>query len=706
MLSFLYSPLVVLVGALLGGALAWWSYWRTAPPLAAGPRTALTALRTTTFALLAFLLAGPIVRRMADTPRPATVAVVLDRSASMALHAGTGALPGRLDAFAETMTRDDGTEIATARFDFDRVARSVVRFDSSDGSARARFDGPRTDLARALDAPATRLAGRNLQAIVLVTDGRVTAGRSPLAVADRLGVPVFVVALGDTARRRDVSIAAVVANRRVLPGAPQPVEVRVRGVGARAGESATVTLRLNGVVVGTQTVALPEGDGEVPVAFDYVPPASGAVRLDATVTPISGEATAANNARSASADVQATRRRVLLLAGAPDPDVAAFRTALDADAALDVTVRIQRAPGQFYDAAAPDPADFDVAVLLGAPGPATDDALLARMAAAPRLGLVVVAGTRTDWGRLASVLGETLPASLTAGAERDVRVRVADGAAAHPALTGVASLDVLPSLPALRLATSGPSLSPAARVLLEGTGGEPIVVAERRGRRRAVLVTASAWWRWRQLPEAQADLATVFPALVSRWVAFAASDAAPDVQIQSTEPVYGDGEPVTFDAQVVGDEGAGVEDATVEVTVSGPVARTLAMRPIGAGRYALDAGALPPGTYRYTGRATRSGAVLGTDRGAFEVGSTPAETADPTADLPLLRALAEATGGAVVRPDSLDALRRRFETSPAFAPSLVAGEDETTLFDRWPLFALLVLLLTAEWALRKKAGMA
>lgn len=702
MLTFLFSPLIALVGALVGGALAWWSYWRTAPPLAAGPRAALTLMRTLTFALLAFLLAGPILRRVASTPRPATVAVVLDRSASMALHAGTATLPARLDAFAATLKRDDGADLGVARFAFDRTARSVNRFDS----AVARFDGPRTDVARALDAPATRLAGRNLQGVVLVTDGRVTAGRSPLAVAERLGVPVFVVAVGDTLRRRDVAVSAVVANRRVLPGAPQPVEVRVRAVGASPGETATVTLRLNGAVVGTQTVTLPDGDGEVPVAFDYTPPASGAVRLDATVTPISGEATPANNTRSTTADVQTARRRVLLLAAAPDPDVAAFRAALDADAALDVTVRVQRAPGQFYDGPAPDPADFDVAVLLGVPGPATDDALLARMAAQPRLGLVVVAGTLTDYGRLAATLGPLLPASVSAGGEREVRVRVRDGATAHPALTGVASLDVLPSLPALRLATSGPSLSPAARVLLEGTGGEPVVVAERRGRRRAVFVAASAWWRWRQLPEAQASLGTVFPSLVSRWVAFAASDAAPDVQIQSTDTVFGDGEPVTFDAQLVGDEGAGVEDATVEVAISGPVTRTLAMRPIGAGRYALDAGALPPGTYRYTGRATRGGAVLGTDGGTFSVGSTPAETADPSADLPLLRALADATGGALLRPSDLDSLRRRLETSPAFAPSIVAGETEASLFDRWPFFAVLLVLLTAEWALRKRAGMA
>ena len=243
-------------------------------------------------------------------------------------------------------------------------------------------------------------------------------------------------------------------------------------------------------------------------------------------------------------------------------------------------------------------------------------------------------------------------------------------------------------------------------MLLAGPSGEPVVVAERRGRRRAVLVGASAWWRWQLVPEALAPLTPVFPALVSRWVAFAASDAAPDVQIQSTETAFGDGEPVTFDAQVVGDEGAGVEDATVEVEVTGAARRTLTMRPIGAGRYALDAGALPPGTYRYTGRAARGGAILGTDGGTFDVGSTPAEAADPTADVALLTALAEATGGAVVPVDSLDALRRRFETSPAFAPALVAGEAETTLFDRWPFFVVLLVLLTAEWALRKRAGMA
>jgi hypothetical protein len=692
-LAFLYSPLVALVGLAVAFGVAWWSYRRTVPVLPPARRTLLAALRGLALALLTFLLAGPILRRLASQERPATVAIVVDASASMAVldSLARGDVGRRIRAFAAA----DFGRAQVERFAFDRDVRPVATLET------VRFDGARTDLARALERPAARLAGRNLQGLVLVTDGRATAGRSPLAVAARLGIPVFAVAVGDTATRRDVAVAGIVANRRVPPGQPQPVEVRVRYVGA-AGQTVSVSLSVDGRVVGTQAVTLPGGTGELSVPFEYTPTA-GAHTLTATVTGARGEATMRNNSRSLSVGAEASRRRVLLLGAAPDPDVSALRKALEADASLDLTVRVQKAPGTFYEGPLPDLIGFDVAVLQGYPGRAGDAALLRRIAEAPRLGLVVVAGSQSDYGMLDATLGGLLPVGGAGG--RETPVRMAPGAAAHPALLGVPALDALPTLPPLRL--SGPArVEGGGRVLLTGADGAPAVVAERRGRRRTVVVLGHGLWRWRTLPPALEPLGVVLPALVSRMVAFAASDAAPDVQVQAADEAFAQGEPVTFEGQVVDDEGEGVADALVEVRLSGPAARTLALRALGAGRYVLDAGALPSGTYRYEARATRGGTVLGLDGGTFRVGTTGVEFEQVGADRALLQAIATETGGRLVGLDSLDALRAQIAASEAFAPALVTREAETPLYDRWPFFVLIVLLLGTEWWLRRRSGLA
>ncbi len=457
-------------------------------------------------------------------------------------------------------------------------------------------------------------------------------------------------------------------------------------------------------MVGTQPLTFPEGTGERTVSFEYTPGA-GAHTLTATVSPMAGEATTRNNARSLSTSAEAPRRRVLLLAAAPDPDVPALRAALEADASLDLTVRVQKAPDTFYEGPLPALAGFDVAVLQGYPGRAGDGALLDALAAAPRLGLVVVAGSQTDFGLLGGRLGALLPVRTGGAGVRELPVHVATGAADHPALAGVPRLDALATLPALRVAGPAQVVS-GGRVLIAGPGGEPVLVAERRGRRRVAVLLGAGVWRWRTLPPALAAMQPVLPALVQKLVAFAASDAAPDVQVQPTDEAFAQGEPVTFEGQVVNDEGDGVADALVEVQLSGPATRTVALRSLGAGRYSVDAGALPPGTYRFSARATRSGAALGADGGAFRVGHVSAEYEHPGADRALLQALATQSGGRLYPLDSLDALRARIARSEAFAPALVTREAETTLYDRWPFFVLLVLLLGTEWWLRRRSGLA
>ena len=111
------------------------------------------------------------------------------------------------------------------------------------------------------------------------------------------------------------------------------------------------------------------------------------------------------------------------------------------------------------------------------------------------------------------------------------------------------------------------------------------------------------------------------------------------------------------------------------------------------------------GTGAASGRLrSRSSSPLA-ERASPGVGALGAEFADPEPDLGLLRAIAARTGGAVYTVATLDSLRARIAASPAFAPSIVAREVETPLWDRWPLFLLLVGLLAAEWGLRKRWGL-
>lgn len=695
----LASPLVWILGALVGAGVAAWTYART-PGLARRRRALLALLRGLALGGIAFVLAEPLVRRTTPQETPATVAVLADDSRSVGVldSLAGGTFRRRLDGFAASVN-------GPARLDralFHRTFSPAADFSA------LRFRGTKTDLAGALVRAADRNAGRNLQAVVVFTDGRATTGRDPLVAAQALGVPVFPVMLGDTtraerARRRDVAVDALLANPSVPGGSSQPVEVRVTSEGY-AGQTARVSLSVNGTVVAAKPVVLPPDGGVASVTLDYTPPAAGVVALAASAERLAGEATYANNTLGRTVDVRSERLKVLLLAGAPDPDVAVVRAALDADAGFELTTRVQKAAGQFFDGGAVEPGPFDVAVLVGFPGPASDPALVQRLADAPRVGLVVVPTTRLDAARAAPLapLLAAVPGRL--GAPQPLAL--APAGSAHPALEGVPHLDALAALPPLPVAPA--PVAEGGRVLWRTASGAPALVVERRGRRGTAVLLAGGLWAWQSLPPALAGRETLVPALLPRLVRFAApTDAGAGLTANVSGEVFGPGETPAFSAVATDELGKPVAtDVQIELTGPGG-SRRVPMQAMGEGRYGLTVPDLAPGAYRWravgAGVASRAGGAFRVEASEERVVAEELRQLGP--DAGLLRALAQATGGEVYTLATLDRLAARLDTSPQFRPALLPRDAAVPVWDRWPILAALVLLLAAEWALRKRWGL-
>jgi Ca-activated chloride channel family protein len=167
-----------------------------------------TALALAAIAALALALAKP-QRTVAVPVEGASVVLVTDHSGSMS---ATDVEPDRLsaaEAAAETFldklprpTRvgvvaysdgPDGTLAPTT--DRDRV-RATIEAQSANG---ATATGDALQVALNTLAPNGRTAARPASAVVLLSDGKTTAGRDPVEVAriaKRLRIPIYTVALG------------------------------------------------------------------------------------------------------------------------------------------------------------------------------------------------------------------------------------------------------------------------------------------------------------------------------------------------------------------------------------------------------------------------------------------------------------------------------------------------------------------------------
>jgi hypothetical protein len=179
------------------------------------------------------------------------------------------------------------------------------------------------------------------------------------------------------------------------------------------------------------------------------------------------------------------------------------------------------------------------------------------------------------------------------------------------------------------------------------------------------------------------------------------------VRVVPVRDLFEGGESVEFMGQVYDESLNPVSNATVEVTVTdtGGTAYPYVMQPFGNGRYSLDAGTFPEGTYRFEAHASVDERVLGSDDGAFAVGSLTLEYKETRANAALMRQIAQRSGGSFIDPGQIETFTQGLAARGAFAPVIVEREEEVELRRRYIFLALVIGLLTVEWLVRKRSGM-
>jgi hypothetical protein len=110
---------------------------------------------------------------------------------------------------------------------------------------------------------------------------------------------------------------------------------------------------------------------------------------------------------------------------------------------------------------------------------------------------------------------------------------------------------------------------------------------------------------------------------------------------------------------------------------------------------------LPPGDYEATATARLGDREIGRARVRFTVDAYSVEFADARQDIEFLRELAARSGGRYATPESMAELARALPV----APRDVVLRSEVEVWNTTPVFVLFVLVLGAEWLLRKRFGL-
>jgi hypothetical protein len=628
-----------------------------------------------------------------------------------------------------------------------------LRMDNGAIDLSAPPNGDSSPLGWALEEILRREAGQRILAVVVLSDGAQRAlpprDSSPVAAAGELaraGIPVSAIAFGEprgAGRLADVSVegirmpaTAIVGNEvEVLasfhvegyPGTRIPVELFLEDP-SEAGGKILARAELEARSVSYQDQ----------LRLNFVPEKPGEWKIVVRVPNQPGEAIPQNNQWAGILRVGKGGVRVLVMESFPPrPELAFVRRALTRGPELQVEVVT-------VDPARPEAMQSELGEILrtreyqvywigNLPASSLGDTALETLKekVTAGAGLIMVGGLWSfgPGGYAGTPLAEVLPVRMghleiqrpdepprtDVHIDGPIQLRCTPQGTSHPALAaaeigeGLAA-DLWSRLPPLEGINKFEGLKPAAQVLLESTGGHPVLVYQPAGSGRVVAMAADSTWRW-----ALGGYREFFDRFWRQLTTFVAKrEVLPEGElwIELPQREWEPQQPVHFVVR------HSLPPEKQGVTVS---ARIVPWGTSGS-EAASDAQTVPlqeaEGTNGWEGQFTTPGQagdycleVVAADgsanppraRARFLVYKQDLEFQRPGADVAVLQRVAATTGGLFARPAEFPRVLAWLQQQSRQLEMTL--EVKQPLWDRWPWLLLICALGGTEWYLRRRWGL-
>ena len=739
------SAVILILIVLLAGIFIYFIYLRPRVRLSKRTTATLIALRAALLLLMVTLLLRPVVVVSSVIPRTSYVAMVIDDSLSMNLRDVPGGAT-RLESVKQALL--DGNPGKNSFLNQLEKKFKTNLYGFSGGLTRLKDsndlygEGHTSDVAGALDETIKRSSGMPLSAVVLATDGASNVPRDVAAVLRELrarDIPVFTVGVGNTARAMDAELTRVNMPRRVLVGSRLNIETIV-GLSGYGPTKVLLSVREDGRTVKTEEFNLRGNDTQA-VNLEITPTMPGVHRYTVEITPLDGELTVENNKQDELVEVIQGPLRILHVEGEPRWELGKIRESIQPNEKNLTLVSLQRTgENKFYRQGISNQAELATGfpkteeelfsydgLIIGSveAGFFTADEMRAIEAFVARRGggLLALGGRLAfDGGKYKGTLIEDLlPVWLSGGPVDDANsftavykpVLTAAGQA-HP-ITRLnedrgANQKTWNELPPISVSEVLTNIKPGASVLLEarrvegGAQVAPLLIQQRYGRGQTLALTAADTWRWRMRMDSKNNAHETFWRQMLRYLV---SGTPKQVEIGTEKEVYALDDNVNIVADIRDKKFNPVADAHATARVTKPSGAVVDV-PLkfttfnSVNTYAGEFKADELGQHRIELMGTSASLGTLSTQSNMLVSDLNREYYSAAQNSDLLKRIAAETGGKYYTPAQAQSLLDDliYRQSPY---------SERVTKDLWDMpvnFLLIIGLLSAEWFLRKREGLA
>ena len=703
-LSFSFNAIFFFIGLIILEAYSFYVYRFTLPPVSKLKRIFLTALRALALVLLLFIFFEPVLTLTKKNILTPINLFFFDNSKSIQIDDGTNRESWIKDLFEKTKSSS-----LNGRKEFYSFGSSVNLIDE-DSLDKINYSETVTDFANIFSN--INQTENNIASITIITDGVITEGTTPIYSAEKLGIPVFTVGIGDSTKKNDVEIKNVINNEFIYAETPTTILATVINKGF-SGKASQISLLEDSQLVEQKSLVL-DASGVNSVSFEYTPKQSGEKKLTLRISNQEGESTFLNNQKVFYINVLSNKINVLLLAGSPSPDLTFIKNSLSVDQNLKVNTLTQISAGTFLEQNPLAKLDSaDIIYLIEFPTSITSEDLITRLSNKlenRNTPFFLLLSSEVDLNKLKRI-SNLLPFTIQMIDKNYLQVQpdIQLSELSNPVLQNNLITD-WNNLPPISQPIVALTLKPESKLLAKvrinnQPRNNPLIVSRSFGSKRSLAFIGKDIWKWK-LQTATKDL-TLFDNFIfssARWLN--APDDQKKVRLKTSKKIYSANEIIEFSGQVYDESFKPVNDAEVKLTINGrEFKEELNLTSVGGELYEGSLTTIKNGDYVFNGTASINGKLLGDDKGSFNVGDVDIEMIDSRMNYEFLNLLSTQTKGKYFSPDEYDKLLNYLKELNTNSTKEKFLSSEIRLWsDEWFLI-IIIMLFATEWFIRKRAGM-
>ncbi len=650
--------------------------------------------RFSVVSIITFLLLGPVIKkRITETENPLVV-LLSDNSESV----GYVLAPedsARLISGYQKLIDALSVKYEVAVYSFSSDIQNGLATD---------FKGKSTNISGALRKLHDLYINRNVGAIILSSDGIYNEGNNPVYTAPELNAPIYTIALGDTSLQRDLAINALYANSILYLGDKMEVKVDIQASNAKnlASSLNLYEIDRNGKRIKIQSVPLQFNSNEELIEKRLViePKQTGVVQYQLSLAPLKDEVTLQNNSRSLFVEVLNSRKKVLILAEAPHPDIGAIRQALQKSKNYEVDVA-------YADDDLIRPEAYNFIILHGLPSSRYPLSDFLQNVHSRHQAVWYIYSLHTNLNLLSEAQNLVSLSSSTGGTNE-----------ARPVFNKDFSLFTLPDhiessineFPPLLAPFGNYGLKTAAHPLLfqkigNVTTAYPLLLYGNDNQSRTALLLGTGIWRWRLYDYLMNGNHLLSDELITQSAQFlSVAEDKRQFRVKLAKKVFDETEPVLFSAELYNENYELINDPDVELVIIDSSGKEYPYRFNKSGKaYQLNAGYFPSGKYQYRASVAYNGKEFSAN-GRFIVQKVDLELLSTRARHDILFQISRESGGKLFAPDRINDLIDEVNGSETLKPILRDTFQTRSLMEFKWIFFLLIILLSMEWFLRKYFG--